>query len=317
VRTICFFIFAIGLTGFFSRPAFCQDVANTDAGLKRGPLTIEDIQSLSANHVYPERISSIVREFGVVFAATDDNLRRMEASGVAPLVIETVKKVALDQETKKADKAQAVYNSGVEALRKGDYKKALEAFTIFLQTHPNHSSAHLYVGNCHSALGHWSEAIDSYKQVTRIQPSHAGAYYDMGVAYSKLGRHEDAINAYKNAVSNNPRDANAYYNMGIAYSKLGRHEDATKVYREVVRLEPNNASAYFNMGLSNYALGNNPEAIEAYKQVIKIKPDQAEAYYSLGLAYVKTGNKSEATKCQKALEQLDRNLADNLAKTIR
>jgi serine/threonine protein kinase/Flp pilus assembly protein TadD len=231
---------------------------------KRGPLRIDEVEMLVSGQVHPDRIVKIISEQGVVFPATDANLKRLvEAYKVPVIVTDTIKEVAQDQEKRKIEQVEKFYHDGVEAFRNGRFTEALDLFTAVTQLKPDHAKAHFYRGRCYAALREFDAAIHSYKQAVRLTPDYQDAFLYMGVAYSVLKSQQEAIEAYKVAARIGPARGSVYYYMGIAYGKLGMHSH---------------------------------EEIESYRQAVNIAPDRPEFWTNLAVAYDKVGRYKEAEK---------------------
>ena len=204
------------------------------------------------------------------------------------------------------------YNLGLDYAGLGRYKEAIDAFKEAIRISPDLAKAHHNMGWAYDVLGRYDEAIDAYKQAIRISPDLAEAHCNMGAIYSRHERYTEAIDAFKEAIRISPDLADAHYNMGWAYYNLRRYDEAIEAYRQEICINPDFAEVHYNMGMIYGGLERYTEAIDAFKETIRISPDLAKAHYGLGLAYLSYGDNDSALGEYEILEDLDKDLANEL-----
>lgn len=159
--------------------------------------------------------------------------------------------------------AQQFYETGLKALAKEDYEKA----------------------------------IPYLEKACEMAPGQAALHNTLGIAYLQQKTNPDAaLSAFQEAIRLNPRLTDAYNNLGIVYS--GLIEDyalAEEYFREAIKLEPGFSRAYFGLGwLSLVKKKRAEEAVDYFEKVVALSPDYIEAYYYLGIAYIATNHKPKA-----------------------
>jgi TonB family protein len=84
------------------------------------------------------------------------------------------------------------YKEGMEALEKGDYKKAAKHFNQAAADKPDDMWAFYYFGLCLLKLKRFDEAAQAYRQAEAIKPMEAAVHYQLGKTYLELGDREAA-----------------------------------------------------------------------------------------------------------------------------
>ena len=187
----------------------------------------------------------------------------------------------------------------------GHIDEAGECCRRVLAIKPNHSDAHLNMGNVLFHQGKKDEAISHYHASLDINPNHAGALCCLGNCLASTGEHQKAIENYQAAIRLNPNIIEAYYNLGNSLTSLHQYEAAVENYRQAIRLNPRYALAYNNLGSALKRLGAIESAMDCYRQAIAIDPNMATAYNNLAIIHRELLNLSEAEKLsQKSLEIL-------------
>ena len=160
--------------------------------------------------------------------------------------------------------------------------------------HPDHSEAHVNLGNVLLCQGKLDEAILHYQTAIGINPSNAGALCSLGNALSSLGKHDEATINYQAALRLNPNLVEAYYNLGNSQMAQKRYVEAMDSFRHAIRLNPNYAAAYNNLGNAHKECGDIASAIENYRIAARLQPNFAMAYNNLSILLKERGQLQEA-----------------------
>ena len=184
---------------------------------------------------------------------------------------------------------------------------------------PDHSEAHVNLGNVLLSQGKLDEAIQHYRTAIRINPHNAGALCNLGNALSSLGKHDESIVNYLAALKLNPNFVEAYYNLGNSQMVQKRYGEAIDSFRHVIRLNPKNAAAYNNLGIAHKECGDISAAIENYRIAIRLQPDRAVIYNNLAIALRQQGMLQEASDTAQRALSIQPDYADalfNLGSTL-
>ncbi len=84
------------------------------------------------------------------------------------------------------------YDSGVKAVKAGDYQRALDLLHKVVQAEPRNADAWNYIGFSERNLGRFDPSLAAYQKALAINPNHVGANEYLGELYLKLGDPEKA-----------------------------------------------------------------------------------------------------------------------------
>jgi tetratricopeptide (TPR) repeat protein len=79
-------------------------------------------------------------------------------------------------------------------------------------------------GAAYNGLGNYKQAIEDYSVGIEIKPYLADAYIGRGFAYDGLGNYKQAIEDYSRAIEITSGSVEAYTNRGTAYLTQGNKE---------------------------------------------------------------------------------------------
>lgn len=84
------------------------------------------------------------------------------------------------------------YDTGVKAVKAGDYQRALDLLHKVVQAEPRNADAWNYIGFSERNLGRFDPSLAAYQKALAINPNHPGANEYLGELYLKLGDPEKA-----------------------------------------------------------------------------------------------------------------------------
>ena len=226
---------------------------------------------------------------------------------------------------------------GWSYFRQNKIKKALKCFIKTFMKDPDNADALFGMGSCYMALRQPKTAAGAYLMAVKVNPEFAEAHYELGLMYCILGYHEKALLSCKRAIrlkpefadvyetlemalveklSRNPNDAEVHYNLGLLNHEMERYEVAIGCFIRSIELRPFYQEALCRMGRAYGYLGQHNEAKEYLKIAISIDSEYAYAHYLLGLTYSKLNDQDSAEEEYKTLQDIDKNLANELSKFI-
>ena len=90
----------------------------------------------------------------------------------------------------------------VHYLGRGDFRRALDEFTIALKGSPSDAEVWLWIGWTQQRLGNWDKVLEAFEQAVRLDPRRADLFNGLGgTTYQLLRRYPDALRAYDQALS--------------------------------------------------------------------------------------------------------------------
>lgn len=130
--------------------------------------------------------------------------------------------------------AVAVYERGVEALQRHEYREAMDLLESVLRIYPEekelHERVHLYLNICQrqakTQLPPTPQTVDERLFAATLAIN--GGHYDQAIAHLRLVRDEDADNDH------------ALYMLAVAHAQRDEHAEAVAHLERAIALNPEN-----------------------------------------------------------------------------
>ncbi len=186
----------------------------------------------------------------------------------------------------------------------GDYRRAMEAYTVALKYEPNNKSSKAYLekaakklaamsdlevpdtGTSYSVISEWEKSNGrqtASERSMKPSPDKSGSGDEAAEKYKTLGNtqmanrdYRSAFESYTTAVELSPDgpQSHVYFsNRAAALCYLECYEDAIEDAQTAIRLNPRYGKAYARLGLSKYFLNDMVGSVKAYKTALKYDPD--------------------------------------------
>jgi len=206
------------------------------------------------------------------------------------------------------DDAEAPFQRGLAALRKGNYNRAIAEFTTSIRLNPKNANAYYNRGLAYSKKKNYDRATADYTEALRLNPKDADTYFNRAFAYKRKGDYDRAIADYTQVIRLNPKDYTAYFNRAFAHDAKGDDDRAIADFTKSLQLKPGYFNAYLDRGVIYSKKKDYRRAIVDFNTAIKINPKNGEVWGRLGWCQYCIGQRADAlTNSRKAL-QLDGNL---------
>lgn len=122
-----------------------------------------------------------------------------------------------------------------EALRKGRYEEAIEAFRNWAQADPDAAEPVRGWAEALAALGRYEEALQALRSSKRREASAALRSFE-GRVHLRVGALRRAEEAFRAAIEADPESPEAWNRLGESLSKQGRKEEAEAAWKRLVRI---------------------------------------------------------------------------------
>lgn len=130
------------------------------------------------------------------------------------------------------------YQTGLDALERGDTTAAVASFALTVELHPGHTLALNRLGDVSLARGDSNRALEYFARATRANPHHAEGFIKLGRLHAAGGRREQAVQAFLAAIAANINAADAYLELGRIYLDQQQWEAAAEQFDKVLRVDP-------------------------------------------------------------------------------
>ena len=210
------------------------------------------------------------------------------------------------------------YADGLVAMKKYDYKKAVQAFTEAYRIDSSDMALCNHIATCYINLMNYDSAFyfvtRGWKKDTLDYVNNANMGYFYMKADKKYADLKKSVSYFEKALKTNPYDSYSLENLAEIYFNFGNFSRAKHLLLQLYGLRPDNFSANYGLGTIYHQEGNYKEAAHYFDEAISLNPNHAElnSQYALSLINVSVTNYSLALKYAKKAVELNPNNGDNL-----
>jgi tetratricopeptide (TPR) repeat protein len=200
--------------------------------------------------------------------------------------------------------------SGMDARRAGDLKKAAAAFAEIVAQSPADFDALYHLGQAQAALGRHKAAVATFTDAIALDDDSTDSYASRGLSLAALGRYGEALADFTHVAERRPDLPSAFNNIGNSLRDLGRPEEAVAAYDRALALREDHAGSYVNRSVALSDLGRFAEALSDCDRAIVLQPDDAKAHKERGVALTGLRRFEEALASYQTAIGLDPDFAD-------
>jgi tetratricopeptide (TPR) repeat protein len=158
------------------------------------------------------------------------------------------------------------YDLGVFAFEDGDYKGALENFTMALNYEPNNSVYLHYLGKTFFKKDLLQEAEETLQKALNIDPDLPDLKYDLAHLYYKQTDYFKAANLFMDVSKEEPNNVLANYYAGISLYKIKDYKTAADYFISAADKSPTvKENGYYYAGICYYNSGNLDSALKKFE----------------------------------------------------
>lgn len=170
--------------------------------------------------------------------------------------------IELKDRSDRINNAKTNYQKGVREAQKGEYRKAIKAFTKVLEIIPNHvdarrnlAMAHLEIGNIAKAKGHLEECL-------KLDPKNAWSFVLLGNIYAKHERNFPVSEFYFEAgLAISPDDNILLNNYAALQMEQGKSAKAKELFERALVADSFSPNTYYGLAYLNQILGEPKAAL--------------------------------------------------------
>ncbi|HYY72298.1 MAG TPA: tetratricopeptide repeat protein [Candidatus Bathyarchaeia archaeon] len=223
------------------------------------------------------------------------------------------------------DQLERSFRAGQQAMKEGQFARAVEDFKKVLAIDPNLVEAEVNLGLAYQSLFDYDQAVRHLTKALRERPNLAGPTVIVGMDYLKLGSPEKAIPYLQQALKLDPANRDAA--QALASSYLGQEDfrSAAEEFRHMAAMDSDKSEAWFQLGheyldlsarlafrgahlypesawghrfLGDLLYQRNrwEDAVKEYQKALSADPRQPGLHTSIGQSYLKAGKLDESEK---------------------
>lgn len=185
--------------------------------------------------------------------------------------------------------ALADYQIGLEAFKKGDYKRAIEEFSLEIQKHPNYDYGHFMLGMANLRLKQYDPAVSHLKRAAELDKEKLVYHTNLAQAYTELKQWDNAVKALEGRTelrSTPDVTAQAHFLLGYGYFNTKNYDKAIEQLTRAKKLTPSEFKVLSPLGIALFLQGSYDEAISNLSAAVKINSKHSQTSQYLGEAYL-------------------------------
>ena len=201
---------------------------------------------------------------------------------------------------RKRNRAEEVYNRGVDAHLSGKEEQAVKLLEDAVEKDPDFLLPFCRLGNVYLKQGKYDEAIALHQKALTANPKNLRVLLGLVDDYIAAGRPEEAAVILKEIIGRDDGNRTALTMLRDIQEELKDWEDAVETQRKLLKISGRSSDAqdYYRGLKYEYASGlldkgETDKAIKLLKEILKEDPGDVAAIVRQGEAYIATGKLDE------------------------
>ena len=195
-------------------------------------------------------------------------------------------------EKEKVDKA-------IELYQKGEYQKAIDAFSSVLETCADNAELYNNIALCYANLKDYDKAEKNYLKALELNPKLPQVYINLlrhylARFYMEDARLDLAIDELENILEKQPDNFDVYYDLGRVHFELGNYASAIENFENVLEYKNENPWIYYYLGEAYEANDEIDKALSNFLKAIAHNDSFSPAYKKVGILFFARGDYDDA-----------------------
>jgi tetratricopeptide (TPR) repeat protein len=215
-------------------------------------------------------------------------------------------------------------SSGISAIKRGDYVKAVELLQKAVKSEPNSYDANLYYGIALYETGALKDAEKYLKKAAGIDNEKPEAYNVLGQVHSAMKMYDEAERNFNDALKFSGANqtveslsseeiqliVDILSNQAESYVAAGQVDKAINALTKAKSFDSKNPMIYAGLGNAYLVRGAFVPSATNYNEALALKGGYAPAYYGLGKSHFRQRKYTEALQQFDKAISADPNFAD-------
>lgn len=256
------------------------------------------------DYVYPSFMSTLVNSGQMDMLMNEIIIN----ASISPDLF-VVPQEAHDAIKKNDSKAETMIAHADSLYSNGNYKEAIDEYTLILSEHGRIFRAFNGRGLCKLALKEYYDAVADFNAALSVVPKGSNALNNRGLAKYYIGDTKGALEDYAAAIEADSMQVSARTNRGLLYFNQEKYPEAVAEYKVAIRLRPGHPDSRLQYGRALAQNDQYEEAIAQYNEAISLGMDPSGVYNFMGVAHYSLENyDSAAVQFENALKVDKENL---------
>ncbi|MFZ1159841.1 MAG: tetratricopeptide repeat protein [Candidatus Sulfotelmatobacter sp.] len=175
--------------------------------------------------------------------------------------------------------AKSLFESGSDALRKGDAAEAVHDFQQFLRLQPSSAEGFFNLGLALQSAGQLDESLAALRKAASLQPGLHGVRLFTGIVNYKLNHLSAAHDELVNETRLEPKNSAGWMWLGVVELARDHADAAAAALDKAAALDPTNVDILYHRGRAHLLISK-----ESYAAMFKLNPDSSRVHEVLGQA---------------------------------
>jgi TonB family protein len=168
--------------------------------------------------------------------------------------------------------SRALYQEGLAAIGKRDYKTARQKLESVVQSDPTFASAWNDLGRTYLYLGLLDKAAEALHKAIEINPGEKFAYNNLGLVLWRQQKYDEAVKSFQKQLEINPDDRYAHSNLGRMYIEIEKYDLAVKELESASSILPNDAQIQLQLGRAYLNTDQPDKAVQFFDRAAELSP---------------------------------------------
>ena len=154
--------------------------------------------------------------------------------------------------------------NGVLLLNNGEFEKALEELTKYIDSNPQEIKGFYHRGITYRKLDLFNNSLRDFNSALKLKEEDPDLLCDRAITHYHMGNKKAALLDMDLAASIEPNNAFRYSSRAFIKGKFGDVKGAISDYEKAISFDPNDAVSYNNLGLLQEQLGRKQQANQQF-----------------------------------------------------
>jgi tetratricopeptide (TPR) repeat protein len=177
------------------------------------------------------------------------------------------------------------YRIGLSFMLEEKYDKAIDYFTLCLDSAKNTDEIYENLGICYYHLRKYWESIQYLEPLIKKGFSKEIIFFIYGSSLMKVGKLNQAREILEKGLKVNPSEINILYGLGLLEANKEDYERAS-LYLEKAIIIDRNPDIIYTLALTKMKLGEADSAIHLFEEYMLHKEPEPDVLYKIGLLYI-------------------------------
>ncbi len=119
----------------------------------------------------------------------------------------------------------------IQAHNHGEVDKAVEIYSVIINSKPTPSNAvlaviHKHRGMAYFAMNNYQASLEDFKASIKYDKNAFRSYYYIGIVLSIMDKQKEAVDAFTKSLELNEYQSHAHFRRAVSYFKLGEYEES-------------------------------------------------------------------------------------------